>query len=311
MKAPLLALFAILTLALGLAMLPQAERAGANAPGTTAVPILDCADVNGNGAVEAGDITKVVQKFGTTSTGAGYHPLYDVGSPVGSVAAPDIAAVVTDFGKTNANGQCALADTQIAQATVAILNDPEAALLLNCNEAELASRGYLRASSDVPGQGIHYANEAYWDGLFEPEHPEGLVCKGGKLYAQLYVVDGDAVGWGPNPDPEHTNIDPFCTPVPPNDACSWDGPEDTWHYHINLCTVGIGTPSALALPGWATGFTTEAQCESFAASFPGDWNWDEDNGWMGHLWNHYANPNGRYADCFPDGGVWKAFDCPQ
>jgi hypothetical protein len=48
-------------------------------------------------------------------------------------------------------------------------------------------------------------------------------------------------------------------------------------------------------------------------------------GWMGHLYNHIVfdadpgpgvtmtagNPNGRFADCFPDGAGWKAFNCPQ
>jgi hypothetical protein len=44
-------------------------------------------------------------------------------------------------------------------------------------------------------------------------------------------------------------------------------------------------------------------------------------GWMGHLWNWQPNANrvpdingsqnGRFADCFPDGGVWKAYNCPQ
>jgi hypothetical protein len=41
---------------------------------------------------------------------------------------------------------------------------------------------------------------------------------------------------------------------------------------------------------------------------------------MGHLWNHKLNENliadnggmnGRFADCYPDGGVWKAHNCPQ
>jgi hypothetical protein len=303
------------------AALPSINSARASNPGTTAIPILDCADVNGNGAVEAGDIVKVVQKFGTTAASASYHPLYDVGAPVGSVAAPDIAAVVADFGDTNANGHCPVVDTEIAQATLWVIQDHPG--LLTLNDALLVSLGYTRGSIDVPGQGVHYTNASNWDATFEPAAPEGLVYidgnEGARLLAQLYYVDGDVVGWGPNPDPEHTNIDPFCEPVPADSACSWDGPGDSWHFHINLCTIHIGTPRA------SNTFTsTPEECEAMNGG-DGGWAWRARVGWMGHLWNHIVydsdsgpgvvmkagNPNGRFADCFPDGGIWKPFNCPQ
>jgi len=313
MKLPAVAL--MMAIAALCAALPSINSARASNPGTTAIPILDCADVNGNGAVEAGDIVKVVQKFGATTGTASYHPLYDVGAPVGSVAAPDIAAVVADFGDTNANGNCPRVDTEIAQATLWVIQGYPG--LLNENPTLLASLGYFGASFDVPGQGVHYANGALsGDGVFEPAAPEGLVYNDGKLVAQLYVVQGDVVGWGSwqtpdgKPPPDQVDIDQFCTPVPPNtDWCSWAGPEDGWHWHRDLCTIHIGTPRA------SNTFTsTGEQCEALNAG-DGEWAWQHQVGWMGHLWNHYANPNGRFADCFPDPlsgfSGWKPFNCPQ
>jgi len=51
------------------------------------------------------------------------------------------------------------------------------------------------------------------------------------------------------------------------------------------------------------------------------WTFNLRVGWMGHLWNHLPNSNGipdiggmssgRFADCYPDGGTWKAYNCPQ
>ena len=51
------------------------------------------------------------------------------------------------------------------------------------------------------------------------------------------------------------------------------------------------------------------------------WTFNLRVGWMGHLWNHLPNSNavpdvngtmnGRFADCYPDGGIWKAYNCPQ
>ena len=71
----------------------QAAPTRASNPPLTAIPLLDCADVDGNGSVTAGDIAQVVAKFGTNTSSAGYYPLYDVGSPVGAVSAGDLGAV--------------------------------------------------------------------------------------------------------------------------------------------------------------------------------------------------------------------------
>jgi hypothetical protein len=290
----------------------QAAPTGASNPPANAIPLLDCADVNGDGGVTAGDIARVVGKFGTVTSDAGYHPLYDVGSPVGAVTAGDLAAVVVDFGDNNGDGSCPLVDTEVAQATLWVLNDNPG--LLTQNDALLASLGYYQGSFYVPGQGVHYVNFDNWDGVYDPTAPEGLVYANDKLVAQLYMIDGDVVGWGPivPPLPDQQDIDDFCIPPIGETVCSWAGNEDGWHWHFDLCTRHIGMPSASALPGQSEqscNADDDSDCTNPAVP---DCNvWDADVGWMGHLFNHFANPNGRFADCFPDGSNWKAFNCPQ
>jgi hypothetical protein len=239
----LLAAFAVVVV-----LFSQSAPSRASNPPSQAIPILDCPDVDGNGSVTAGDIARVVGKFGTSDGNAGYHPLYDVGSPVGAVTAGDLAAAVVDFGDNNGNGSCPLVDTEIAQATLWALEDHPA--ILNQNDGALAALGYYQASFYVPGQGIHYVNRDNWDGVYDPTAPEGLVYVDNKLMAQLYVIDGDVVGWGPvvPPPPDQIDIDEFCVPPVGETTCSWAGDEDGWHWHVDLCTRHIGMPSASAIP---------------------------------------------------------------
>ncbi|MEX2160173.1 MAG: hypothetical protein WEB04_12300 [Dehalococcoidia bacterium] len=295
--------------------------AQANPVGTTAAPLLSCADVDGDGTVGLfGDIFGVAFLFGadaddSSATGNpepdGYHLLYDVGDGNGAIDLfSDIFGVAFDFGNT-----CPLVDQQIAQATLAILNDPQAAQLLACDNATLNARGYIRGSEDVPGQGVHYINVSYWDGVFNVTQPEGLVCQAGKLAAELYVVNGDVIGWGPfipsNGAIHSVNIDTFCDPPAGQSVCSWDGPE-TWHAHANLCHLHLGTPSSSVIIT-----PSAAVCEA-ANGGVGNWSWNDAIGWMGHLWNHVPNENqisdvngtmnGRFADCRPP---FKAESCPM
>jgi len=308
--------------ALFAASFSASQWAGANTPGTSAVPLLSCADVVGDGNVNIADVAQIVGKFGSVQGGAAYHPLYDVGPPsLGGINVLDIASAVAEFGDL-----CPAVDTEVARATLPFLTTQ----FQNEDPAYLATQGYFQGSSDVPGQGVHYVNDAYFnDDIFDPAHPEGLVYDNGKLAAQLYFVDGDAVGWGTNQPPppypppsqdgaDDTDIDAFCSPQP----CSWSGNEG-WHLHYYLCTVAIGSPQAFAFPG----VQTAAQCENNHNNACGGqkcagttWRWNDQVGWMGHLWNHVLNANligdgvsfnGRFADCYPDPPWgWKAYNCP-
>lgn len=332
MKRILISVLAAVTLlAFGASSGPGAGDVHASSPGTTVAPLLSCPDVGGDGTVDLfNDIFGVAFKFGTDADAVGpgepdgYHVLYDVGVADGTIdLLNDIFGVAFSFSEA-----CPLVDVQVAKATLWGINNVPATE----NEAALEAMGYYQASFDVPGQGVHYVNLENWDGVFDPEAPEGLVYNNGKFVAQLYVTDGTAVGWGthaatsyPPPAVPH-NVDlegdadgPQCSP-----ACSWAGTYDGWHMHYYLCTTNIGTSAASALPG----FSTQGSCLIYGGGDPlctipitatPCYRWAQNVGWMGHLWNQQLNPNqipdeggnnGRFADCIPDGSTWKAFNCP-
>jgi hypothetical protein len=293
----------------------SAHDTRAASPGTTVSPILSCPNLDGSSdnRVVIADILAVVQAYFQDWPSSNYVLMYDLNNPYnpttstgGQLRVDDILAVLSSYFET-----CPLADTQVAQATRAILTDPESTGLIMCDEQVLASRGYLRSSQDVPGQGIHYMNFAYWDSAFDVAQPEGLVCQNGRLAAELYYIDGDAAGWGgysPSGGAVHgVDIDPFCSPAP----CSWDGSEG-WHAHSHICLAHVGTSQAFA--GFAA---DDAGCAAISGGV-GSYYFDDDMGWMGHLWNFLPNENllpdvagtlnGRYADCRPP---FKSDTCPM
>ncbi len=138
------------------------------------------------------------------------------------------------------------------------------------------------------------------------------------------IVDADCGSGDPGGGPlDDVNIDPLCQDSP----CSWSGAEG-WHLHYRLCTVHIGTPFAAAIPlgpgsdaNDCQEFQTTTAANACGADVPLCWTFNLRVGWMGHLWNHLGNSNrvgdvggtmnGRFADCYPDGGGWKAHNCPQ
>lgn len=317
----------ILTMA-SLALATPSPRGGVEAsnPGAMPSPLLGCPDVSGDGTVDLfEDIFGVASLFGLGPGDPGYHVLYDVGAPVNQPIDlfEDIFGVAQHFGEV-----CPAVDTEVVKATLWGMTVPPQTE----NVGSLAAIGYIRASGDVPGQGIHYVKIQNWDGFFDPQAPEGLVYNDGKLVAQLYVVDGGVVGWGnPPPNPNgpalhEVNIDAFCTPVSGNTKCSWSTAEG-WHDHHRLCTVHIGTPSTATTAG-----LSESGCATFSGGEPACtvpittvpcYRYSALVGWMGHLWNHQLNANwvdedgdttpdnGRFADCFPDTQGWKASNCPS
>jgi hypothetical protein len=310
----------------------------------TPQPLLYCADVNGDTAVAVGDISRVVARFGandaTYTATATYHPLYDLNpAGTGAITVQDITTVVSDFGLNC--GLLSPLDTQIAQATLALINIADVPggqvcnfnALLTENPTCLAEHGYYRSSIDGPGQGIHYVSDDYWDGYFNISPAEGIIYNNGRLVAQLYYVEGDntagdgdpaqgGVGWGPEPlpvPPNQVQIDAFCVPNSPDTACSWAGTNDRWHLHHDLCTTNIGTPSAAAIPGVADDDCPDENDAGCPVAVPDCNRWDNRVGWMGHLWNHQLNPNqnsndsnnGRLTDCHPDMPThWGAYNCP-
>ena len=244
--------FALLAL---LALMPGTDQRTASATANPLPPLLSCPNVDGsdNHKVTVADILSVVKKFPKSYGQAGYGALWDLVSPynstspvgTGAITVSDIIAVVQKYNVT-----CPLVDTQIARGTRAIgdplymdiLCDPALTTPVNCggdaqflteNASFLATKGYFQASSNVPGQGVHYFAPNNWDGVFNPTRPEGLVydngpedpmhanagscsdnvdnggdgvkdgndpdCQVFRLAAHLYVIKGDGVGgvtWG-------------------------------------------------------------------------------------------------------------------
>jgi hypothetical protein len=118
--------------------------------------------------VAVGDILAIVQAYFNDYPAADYYPLYDLVAPYNPGAPPntsgkervdDILAVVNSYFEI-----CPLVDTQVAQASRwAIQNVPvmETGTMPNT----LASLGYYRGSSDVPGQGVHYIRVENWEAI--------------------------------------------------------------------------------------------------------------------------------------------------
>jgi hypothetical protein len=148
-----------------------------------------------------------------------------------------------------------------------------------------------------------------------------------RLVAQLYVLNGESIGWdGWNPqlpcnDPppqncalSGKNVDLFCSP-----GCSWAAAEG-WHGHAHLCTGSVGTVGAFALSGQSAGDCdigtgTQPTC-TVPISVQPCYFWNQRTGWMGHLWNHFINQNkepveknGRFSDCAPPAVAYNI--CPM
>jgi hypothetical protein len=309
----------------------------ASNPGTTDAPLINCSDVTADGAVAGTDFFGLLGRFGTTSPNLNFSYLYDLNAD-DAVSGTDFFSVLGDFGQS-----CPAVDTEVALATLwGIGANPAGcpagpanpAPPLVQNDTNIEAIGYYRGSTDVPGQGVHYFKPELWDGTFDPCRPEGLVYSGGRLVAQLYVINGDNVGWSsfnpplcpPYPNPPTgacgaalagIDVDDVCTPSP----CSWDSDEG-WHAHANLCTGFVGDAGAYAVPAQSQshcdlGTGSQPVCTEPVTMQP-CYMWNQRVGWMGHLWNHDLNENlvpdvggnnGRFSDCAPP--AKNATSCPM
>ena len=302
-----------------LALFPGGEPRIASATANPLPPLLSCPNLDGSTDNKVGisDVLSVVKHYAIDYGEVGYGPLWDSVMPynstdpagTGLLSIADVLYVVQKYNQT-----CPVVDTQIAKATRAIgdplykdiLCDPNFAdpetncggdvQFLTENASFLAGRGYLSTGIDVPGQGVHYVNSSIWDGVFNPTRPEGLVYNDGVLAAQLYYADGDLVGWGS--DRDHNKGAVNTDALPCTAGCGWAGAADGWHWHKNLCTLGIGTPqvtltiapSQSACANLGLGLNPPVTC-TFPPTPNATCNWQAAVGWMGHLWNWLPNAN--------------------
>jgi hypothetical protein len=194
--------------------------------------------------------------------------------------------------------------------------DPRAPEGLVYDDGRLAAQLYV-----IDGSSIGWVEDYQ-----SPQNPGGPCWDGidNGNDGSADIADPDCGSGDPAGQPlDDVNIDPLCN----HPACSWTGSEG-WHLHYRLCTIHIGTPFAAALP--MSPGSDDSDCQQLQTSTAGNacgegapicWAFNRRVGWMGHLWNHLPNSNevsdvngtmsGRFADCYPDGGIWKAYNCPQ
>lgn len=298
-------------------------------PGTVVASLLSCpnVDASADNKVAVGDILGVVQAYFNDWPAADYYYLYDLVAPYnaetgqgGKGRVDDILGVVNRYFEI-----CPAVDTEVAKASRwVIVQHPE---LVTENESMLAGLGYLRASQNVPGQGVHYVNLSAWDANFDPQAPEGLVYgSNGRLAAQLYVLNGDNVGWIEDPNsttpgacwdgidnggdgptdaadgdcgnlidpqgapPDDVDIGPLVHNCP--STCGWPGQEG-WHIHYRFCMFHIGRPNAtsIAMAPGSTASSCQTLNNSGCSGGCGTSDFRLKAGWMIHLWNHLPNAN--------------------
>ncbi len=223
-------------------------------------PLLGCPDVDGDGQVLVGDIVAVVGSYFVDYPSDEYLFLHDMNAD-GKVRIDDIQSVVSRYFEA-----CPLVDTQVAQATQAVLQYRD--------QNVAVADGYFQGTQNIMGHGVHYINWALvGDGVFDPTRPEGL----------NYSLDGKllALYW----------IDPLWMPGHEQPPAGFDGDEEMWHEHPQLCAwQGADGPMVdVNVP--------QADCLSRTGGI-----WFESFGWMVHLWSFLPNEYGRFEMHNPDAG---------
>ena len=279
----ILAVVVVSIATISLSASPKPTTAGASWP-----PLLNCPDVNGDGAVSGLDMFALIGSFGSSYPNSNYLLLHDLNGDQ-AVGLLDFLEVIGRFGE-----RCPLIDTQVAQATLAMLPYRDWSV---ANAA-----GYSVSSQDVPQMGIH-VSRANYSTTFDHTDPIGLVYTEkqtgpagvpDQLIGAWYVipvqdvcdvflpgtsscqpVDVKPVGFGTN------NTDEDSTDL---DTCISFGCQHGWHTHTNLCvyadpprTIEQGESGSLE------------QCIASGGYFNfGTY------GWMIHLYNFIPNPDGRF-----------------
>lgn len=284
----------------------QAHAGGGIPPGPwPGGPLLNCADLNGDGSIAFADFLVMLQRFGGNydADPATYSLLADLNGDK-SVAFADFLMLLQQFTNT-----CPLIESQVAKATLAAekYRDP----------AQATADGYFTSSQYVPNMGIHMVhlgNQVAFPDLdnvtcnvsgglgatCQLEHPVGLLYTEtfpgstvpedliGVWYivptqdvCDFYVIQGtcqpdllEPVGFGLT-NTDEDNLDP-----------DGAGPQRGWHTHPNLCIWDWATTSAFVAEN-----VPQATCTS-----TGGQAWFPTYGWMIHIYNFVPNPEGRFQN---------------
>ena len=255
--------------------------------------LLNCPDVNANGAVDIGDLFAVAGHFGASYGQSTYQLLYDVNGG-GTITIADVFYAGSQFGRV-----CPRIETQVAQAALAT-NQYQ-----NCQDAADDGYGPRTGGVYVPQMGIHMSKFSELGTTFDPTAVFGLVCTEtspgsrvvDKLIGLWYILPVEETCaiyvfvQGPCHD---SNVMPVGFGDSNNDEDNQDpaGPQSGWHTHINLC-VGPGFLDELGQApntSWHDENDPVHEClvhqgGSFLIPV---------YGWMIHLYTMIPNPDGRF-----------------
>ncbi len=121
--------------------------------------------------------------------------------------------------------------------------------------ADAEAAGWIEAAVFSPGQGVHYADPARLTGPFDPTRPNWLMYDGNHptsaLTGMMFLVTSGA--------------------LPP---AGFDGANDHWHRHGELCTTTKDGHLYIAAE-----HATDAECAAL-----GGVNVNFDTQWMVHVW---------------------------
>jgi len=319
---------------------PRPASAGA---GWGADPLLNCPDLNGDGAVSGLDLFAMISSAGSVyGVSSNYLFLHDRNADK-SITLTDFMDVLGRLGE-----RCPLMETQVALATLALVNHKIGAGLLDEGQvvdlrdpANAVTAGYVQSTQYVGQMGIHYINETYqreypnfYDavtGEDQLRHPVGLVYTE-KQVGPPGVADELIGGWFlvPVPDvcaeygvpsPESCPVaEPVGFGLTATDEDNQDRTDITgfllqqgWHDHTGLCFGNVGTTEAWVTETFDASQSNQDAClaGSFFTVGCGDsgCRWFDTYGWMIHLYNLTPNPHGRFQkwNCNLSGGF---VDCP-
>ncbi len=264
-----------------------------------------CADVTGDGTVNATDLSQVAQRFNMKwltlahrlpASGVGYARSADNNANL-TIDAIDLMLVAKDFNRvcpqldrdirTAALGTEPFMDITNATATsICVTRDAVQTYQLrtitknvaqgscpNSVTQEWYQAGYTQTTPYIPGQGRHMGKGGgifYNDNIFEAERPESLLYEPDSRFPTGWRLGG--LMWV---------IPITLEPLPPD---GFPGLEDPWHYHDGLCLWNSGNSVA---QNW-----TQVQCMAQS----GNPVWIEKAGWLVHLWAFVTNKTGRFVE---------------
>ncbi|HEY8545140.1 MAG TPA: hypothetical protein VIL36_08835, partial [Acidimicrobiales bacterium] len=119
--------------------------------------------------------------------------------------------------------------------------------------ADAVRAGYVQVTPYVPGIAAHYMNFQLADRRFDPSQPEMLLFNGNDPTSELVGVSYAMFG------------------EEPSESDGFVGPNDTWHEHPSLCTIGVFVVGP--------DHTPDDLCASVGGSKLRDYPL-----WMSHLW---------------------------